>query len=349
MRLEKTADIIKLAMALSADADGLTIDEIQAKFGVSRRTAERMRDAVEMAFGPLDPTEDGRKIRFRLTTRGLKEFFTAPTVEELTELDDAARALESAQAPERAAHLRSLRDKISVSLRDSDRRRLHMNVEDQLRAETFARQVGPRPMADASVLADLREALLRGKIVRFDYGGTEKEPPKWRKVVPYGLLFGPRYYLVAGIRNRRGVFLYRLDSIHNLAITDESAAPPPDFDLKAYAERSFGVYQEEPQDIVISFAPSAARDGRAYLFHPTQTMTDELDGSLTVRFHAGALLQIAHHLMTWGDAATIVAPKALQDVMREQVAALYRHYVEPQASAGSKRRPSTRNSNKSSS
>ena len=34
MRLEKTADIIKLAMALSADADGLTIDEIQAKFQV---------------------------------------------------------------------------------------------------------------------------------------------------------------------------------------------------------------------------------------------------------------------------------------------------------------------------
>ena len=79
MRLEKTADIIKLAHgAVAQIADGLTLDEIQAKFQVSRRTAERMRDAVELAFGPLDPSEDGRKIRFRLTTRGLKEFFTDP-------------------------------------------------------------------------------------------------------------------------------------------------------------------------------------------------------------------------------------------------------------------------------
>lgn len=327
MRLEKTADIIKLAMALSADADGLTIDEIQAKFQVSRRTAERMRDAVELAFGPLDPSEDGRKIRFRLTTRGLKEFFTAPTVEELTEIDNAARALEAAQAPERAAHLHSLRDKIGASLRDGDRRRLHMNVEDQLRAETFACQVGPRPMADPSVLSDLREALLRGKIVRFNYGGDDGEPPKWRKVVPYGLLFGPRYYLVASVKSWPGAVLFRLDMIHDVKVTDEPGAPPEDFDLKAYAERSFGVFQEEPEDVELRFAPSAAHDARAYLFHPTQSLTDNPDGSLTVRFHAGGLLQIAHHLMTWGPAVTIVAPPELQEVMRAQVETLHAHYV----------------------
>ena len=28
----------------------------------------------------------------------------------------------------------------------------------------------------------------------------ERDPPRWRKVVPYGLLFGPRAYLVARVR-----------------------------------------------------------------------------------------------------------------------------------------------------
>ena len=100
---------------------------------------------------------------------------------------------------------------------------------------------------------------------------------------------------------------------------------------------------------MLRFAPSAARDARAYLFHPTQTFADEADGSLTVRFHAGGLLQIAHHLMTWGPAVTIVAPPELQDLMREQVEALHAHHVAAQSSDGSKRRPSTRNSSKSSS
>jgi WYL domain len=65
-------------------------------------------------------------------------------------------------------------------------------------------------------------------------------------------------------------------------------APPPDFDLRAYAERSFGVFQEEPQEVVLRFSPSAAPDVRAFLFHPTQTFNDEPDGLLTVRFRAGS-------------------------------------------------------------
>ena len=103
--------------------------------------------------------------------------------------------------------------------------------------------------------------------------------------------------------------LFRLDAIHGLEVLDESGAPPPDFDLRAYAERSFGVFQEEPLELVFRFAPSAAPDARAFLFHPTQTLSDEPDGSLTVRFRAGGMLEIAHHLMTWGPSVTIVAPE----------------------------------------
>jgi predicted DNA-binding transcriptional regulator YafY len=110
-------------------------------------------------------------------------------------------------------------------------------------------------------------------------------------------------------------------------VTEEPGLPPDTFDLKAYAERSFGVYQEEPEDIELRFAPSAARDARTYLFHPTQSFADETDGSLTVRFHAGGLKQIAHHLMTWGPSVTIVAPSKLQEVMRAKVEALHAHYV----------------------
>ena len=158
-----------------------------------------MRDAVEAAFGPLEREDDGAKARFRLAARGLGNFASAPTAEELAELENAARALEAAGNKSRAASLRSLSAKIGASLREADRRRLGVDVEAQLRAETLARQVGPRPLADPAVLARLREALLAGLMVKFDYG----RPPRWRKVVPYGLLFGPRAYLVARVRAGR--------------------------------------------------------------------------------------------------------------------------------------------------
>jgi predicted DNA-binding transcriptional regulator YafY len=80
------------------------------------------------------------------------------------------------------------------------------------------------------------------------------------------------------------------------------------------------------QGVEDQFDPSAAPDARTYLFHPTHTMIDEVDGSLTVRFRAAGLLQIAHHLMTWGPTVAILAPERLKELMWEQVDALYEHY-----------------------
>ena len=148
--------------------------------------------------------------------------------------------------------------KIGASLREADRRRLAVDVEAQLAAEAFACRVGPRRLADPNALRTLREALLAGRMVKFDYGS----PPRWRKVVPYGLLFGPRTYLVARTKKGAKPVLFRLDQIVGLEILDEPGAPPPEFDLKAFAGQSFGVFQEPPEEIVLSFAPEAAPDAR---------------------------------------------------------------------------------------
>jgi hypothetical protein len=47
-----------------------------------------------VAFGPLDRIEDGRKTQFRLAARSHGNFGAAPTAEELTELENGARAWE---------------------------------------------------------------------------------------------------------------------------------------------------------------------------------------------------------------------------------------------------------------
>src|SRR5271166_5222473 len=101
MRLSKTVAVLTLARALTANFEGMTLDEMAALIGVGRRTAERMRDAVEAAFGPLEREDDGRKVRFRLAARSLGNFASAPTTEELAELENAARVLELASRQDR--------------------------------------------------------------------------------------------------------------------------------------------------------------------------------------------------------------------------------------------------------
>lgn len=111
------------------------------------------------------------------------------------------------------------------------------------------------------------------------------------------------------------------------AYSPRVGVPTDQFSLEEYANRSFAVFQESPEHIVIRFRPSAAEDAKAYNFHPTQQVEFEPDGSLRVSFSAGGLMQLAHHLLTWGDAVTIVEPQRLKQLMVDEVAALSAHYL----------------------
>ena len=94
---------------------------------------------------------------------------------------------------------------------------------------------------------------------------------------------------------------------------DESFERDESFSLQAYAERSFGVFQEEPFDVVWRFTPEAAIHAKEYLFHPSQQMEEEEDGSLVVRFSAGGKHEMIWHLYAWGDNVEVIEPKELAD------------------------------------
>ena len=60
MAYDRAMDIVRLAIRLQGTASGLTLGDIQREFEISRRTAERLRSAVEDLFGPLETVSTGR-------------------------------------------------------------------------------------------------------------------------------------------------------------------------------------------------------------------------------------------------------------------------------------------------
>jgi predicted DNA-binding transcriptional regulator YafY len=102
-----------------------------------------------------------------------------------------------------------------------------------------------------------------------------------------------------------------LSNIERVELLERSFTRRRGFSLQEYAERSFGVFQEEPFDVVWKFSPEAAADAREFLFHPSQRFEDQADGSLIVRFRAGGLMEMAWHLVTWGIHVNVVKPRRL--------------------------------------
>ena len=188
-------------------------------------------------------------------------------------------------------------------------------------------QAGPRPFEDERVLAAVREALKSLSTVRFRYEGGS-QPGRTREVTPYGILFGRSNYLVAeeldagtGPRN------WRLDRIQDVEITGRPGAKPEDFSLQAYADESFGIYQDDTHDVVLRIRPHGREDAVRWRFHARQKLEEQADGSVIVRFRSSGMRELAWHLVTWQDKAEVVAPEALQEMLRGELEIAVRTHV----------------------
>ena len=322
MRHDKAAVVIDLARRMAGSAEGLTLDEMARDLEVGRRTAERLRDAVLMLFPGTEEISDPPTKRWRIRG-GLSGFEQAPDTTELVELSKAALALRRAGEPVRAAALESLERKIKSAVRSSTLTRLAPDLEALVRAETIAVQAGPRPTADEAMLAAIRRAILAEQALGFIYSRPGAEARR-RAVAPCGLMFGRANYLVAADLATRKIQTFRLDRMSAVEALDQTARPPEGFDLAAFANRSFGIYQDDVQDVVLHVTPEGADEARGWRWHPTQTFEDQPDGSVIVRFTASGMRELAWHLFTWRDQVRIVAPERLKQVMAEELAAAVR-------------------------
>ena len=326
MRYERLKDIVTLAIRMQGLHGGMTVDEIRAEFRVSRRTAERMRDAVEWAFGPLETVErNDNKNHWRLRSDALRRLVPLST-EELVELGSAAETLQRIGFEGRAAALRELDTKLRATLHTDSLARIEADIEALVQAEGLAMRPGPRPQLDRDMLAILREAIITRRVVALRYLARSTGRQSWQRIEPYALLYGNRPFLVGRTDWTDDMRLWRLANMSEARVTSESFTRDPDFELETYARRSFGTFQEEPVDVVLRFAPEAKRDASGFLFHPSQTMEDNADGTLTVRFTAGGIDEMCWHLVTWGESVTVEQPAHLRQRLAAICAGLAKHH-----------------------
>jgi predicted DNA-binding transcriptional regulator YafY len=310
MRLEKAMALLELARALAGSAEGLTLDEMAALIGVDRRTAERMRDRLTDLFPQMEAVADPPTKRFRIPA-GLDGFMQAPTTHELATLASAAQEFEAEGSVIRAAALRALEAKVLSALRAPVRRRIAPDLEALLQAEAIAVQAGPRPSEDEAVLDAIREALKAGRMLSFRYTGGSS-PGRTREVVPFGLLFGRSNYLVATEGDGAPPRNWRLDRIKDAKVLARSAVRPADFSLQAYADQSFGIYQDDMEDVVLRISAGAADSARRWRFHVGQKVEVQPDGSVSIAFRASGMKELAWHLFTWGRDVEVLAPERLR-------------------------------------
>ncbi len=315
----KYLTLLSLVYEMQSSNDGISYADIQARHGVSRRTAERMMKAI------IESNSDVEVISHRPKRWRIKQSIEAPspTLEHLAMLDTAAKMFKRSGMEDECRHAQELNEFFKIKMEHSRLTRLDADLETLQDAEVFSHRPGPTQVIQSGVRQGLRDAIKGANKVSFDYAPATGKTKRWFNLHPYGFLHGnnTRSYLLAFCEHPKINELrsFTLTNISRLEVyPDQFFERQPELSVERYLENCFGVFKEDKTyDVIWRFKETCADRVKAWIFHPSQTLKTLDDGRVEVSFAACGLFEMAWHIVTWGDLVEVVAPEQLIDALRQ--------------------------------
>jgi proteasome accessory factor B len=312
-------DLIRLIEA----RHGVTIEELAEESGVSRRTIHRDLIAIQEAGYPLiSEWQEHRKV-YRFITR----FKDVPpvnfTLQELMTLSFFRSQLDFLRGTPFGDDMEAIFRKVNSVL--PPRYAAHM---ERIAAVSIPLLQGRRDYSKvAGALSSLRDALIYQYRVTLGYRTKGKKSPSSYKIDPYGLVFHKGgLYLVGYAYNRQALRTFAVERITAVTTTKERFEIPEDFHPAEHFSSAFGIVEEVPLRVTVRFAPAIAHTLRERIWHPTQTLHAEKDGSVVLTFSAGGRMEIVAWLLSYGQQGEVLEPAELRDEVARiarEMAAMY--------------------------
>ncbi len=299
-------DLIRLLEA----RHGATVAELAEECEVTRRTVYRDLQAIEEAGYPLTKEAGGDgsilysfltgfskipPITFSLPElmtlflcRGQLAFLQGTPFQD--DLDAVFGRIRASLPPRSVAHLERLAEAVTPRFQG-------------LRDYTCKREV----------LDGLRRALL------FQLRCTIRYAPAQRKAAdypfdPYTLLFyKDSLYLGGYAHNRQDLRLFLVDRIETVLVGEERFDLPEDFSIDQLTGDAFGLVADEPRSIRVKFAAAVAHLVRERIWHGSQEIQEQADGSLILTFHAGGEKEILAWLYSFLPHVEVLEPVSLRE------------------------------------
>lgn len=221
----------------------------------------------------------------------------------------------------RAAH--KLEDSLPVALRQ------------ELKQLTRAIRIQPMPVsplaAKEEIYQQLVDARARRRVVRIEYDSLTEWKRIQTKLRPYQLLFSRHSWYVIGRSSlHKEVRTFNLSRILSLEMLDEKFALSRGFRLERYLKNAWQLIPGDGADecVAIRFKPLVARNVGEVIWHKTQRLEFQPDGSLVFRAQVSGLHEIMWWILGYGDQAEVLEPRELREMVARRARGLVAVYAE---------------------
>ena len=313
----------KIIRLLESRPTGLTANEIATEIEVPVRTVYRDLGAIQEAGFPIYTERDGKHSHWRLLD-GFKRGFRIPvTATELMSLHVSRDLLRIFEGTIFQESIESLFAKVKASLAPETIGYLNQVCARVRVGFPHPKDYGPL----REIIAKISDATARDNCVEIAYKALSTGGETLRRVDPYQVwAMGGVLYLIGHCHLRNEIRTFAMDRIKRLTVLEDTFQSPEDFSLEEYLQTAFRVMRGKPEKVKVWFKASAAKVVKERIWHPSQEIRPQEDGSVTVTLEAPINYEIISWILGFGSGARVLEPASLQEHMKAELAASLNGY-----------------------
>ena len=305
-----------LLRLLGARRHGISVHEMAAETGVHEKTIRRDLAALRVAGFPLDEAVEphGRKAwRLRFPDQQPELCFA---IDEALALYLGRRLLEPLAGTLLWEAAQSAFRKVRACLGPAA-----LTYLDKMSQHLHHTSVGRGDYSrKAEIIDGLMQAIEDRKATHLVYQSARSTEPVTYEVCPYAIAYHRgSLYLVAHSHEHDSIRHFKIDRINEVEVSAFPFRLPDDFDVREHFAGSFGVYHGDGDITVkVRFLPAVARYVEESVWHDSQHLSPQRDGSLLATFCLSSTEEIKRWLLSFGRQAIVVEPEQLQrDIVAE--------------------------------
>ncbi|MBM3301061.1 MAG: transcriptional regulator [Deltaproteobacteria bacterium] len=313
----------RILRLLESRKRGLTASEIASELDAPARTVYRDLESIQQAGFPVF-TERGDGNSYWKLMEGFKAGIPLPlTTTELMSLHMSREILKVFDGTVFQESVESLFNKVRASLPKETVRYLE-RISGSIRVG-FGH---PKNLQEfKEVISQISDATAKRRQVEILYRAVSTGKETTRRVDPYQVwAMNGTFYLIGLCHLRNSIRTFAMDRISKLTVLDDTYHRPRDFSLEEYLQSAFRVMRGAPERVQVWFSSGSAHVVRERVWHPTQEIREQDDGSLVITLEVPINYEVVSWILGFGSSAEVLHPDSLKKRILEELEASVQRY-----------------------
>ena len=183
-------------------------------------------------------------------------------------------------------------------------------------------------LINENTLINLHQAITNRQRVWMRYFTAGRGEMTERVVFPYHMHnFQGDWFLIAFDTLRKDYRIFLVARIEEWRLLSETFERDEAFSPEDWISSAFQVYGgTEVEEVSIWFSPQKAQFIRERLWHPSQRIEEQEDGSLILHLRTGGLVEVMHWVLQFGSEAEVLSPEWLRKACKDEIEKIIERY-----------------------